>query len=434
MKNNFIYLIISAFLLLFSSCTEDNNDLGGYRQVSDIITIDELRLVYQGVDLPLNARSLHNMKHTTGVVIMSPKGGNNINSNEIIIQANDSKSINKTDRSIGITLAVGDNVASTMELGDSLVINLIGSTIIEDEGRLKVIDLPAQNIRKAMTGCIVTPRVVALKTIYDNFDTYEDMLVSIFADISPMPISGEPLAGFKPMPAGINQSGEAQILYLHTKSDASFATKSTMPSSDVIGVVRLIDDKRTVNMRIVEDMQNASGPLYANFPEDFEFPIIKNGGVSDDLTLANSGTNSGTLKTGKWLLYQSFLVDPTLANTVDRERILGKQGIRTERVTNDDEVNVAMLFDLQHGATKITFTYAMHFTDAQKEFYAQISKDGGTTWENLGDPIKATYEIQTMVYMVEIDGAFRFRIHKPGTMTEDGRLNIDNIYIYQKTW
>lgn len=435
MKSNFIFLILISLSLLLS-CSDDDSKLGGYKEVSDIITVDELRVAYQGVDLPLNRQTLHKMERTTGVVVMSPKAGNNINSDEIIIQANDVKAINNTDRSIGIVLSVGTNVASTMELGDSLVVSLTGSTLVEKDGRLKVLNVPTENIRKAMTGRTVRPRVATLKEIYDNFDKYEDMLVSISADINPIPPSGEPLAGFKPMPAG----EEGSNIYLYTRSEASFASKSTMPSADVVGVVGLVESKRTVSMRMVEDMQNESGPLYPNWPEDFELPEIKGGGVPSDLTSYNSGTNKGIFKTGEWLLYQSILVDPVDAGTIGRDKITGAQGIRMQRnlkLLNNGEYdagNLEMTSDLKNGATKITFTYGIYYTDAPITFYAQISQDSGATWTNLGNPIEATHDMQTMVYMVNYEGTIRFRIHKPGVVTENGRLSIDNIYIHQKTW
>lgn len=424
---------IPTLILFLFSCTEDNNDIAGYMpERSDVMLIDELKSYYKGSDVQLMPENLYGYSKTTGIVISDIKN-KNIPLNHIVIQATDAQNIDNVKRSPGIILALNNESDNVFQLGDSVLVDLTGTVLTKIDGNIQIKGLPGNQITTLKSGCNVKPRILTLKELYNNFDIYTGTLVKIVAGIYPYPVYGTTLGeGDQPMPIGEDDKN----IYLHTTSYATFADKVIMPSSDVIGIAIWNENNKAVSMRKVEDMQNESGPMYTNFPEDFELPSIAAGGVPKDLTSYNSGTNKGIFKTGEWLLYQAILVDPVISGTAGRDRITGKQGIRMQRdlaKNNIEYGTLEMQFDLAHGATKLSFNHGIYHTDAPVTFWMEYSTDSGATWTKIGESIVTDNGAFSQTYMLDITGKIRFRVHKPGALG-DGRLSIDNIAVYQKSW
>lgn len=427
------YIFLIAIVTLGISCSDDNK-LGGATPISDFITIDEVREVYKGKDITLNSSVFQGPYKTTGVVISNPEG-RNIEDNHLILQATDGFSMGNMNRSIGIQISLPSATENTYKMGDSLVIDLTNTKLKKENGDL-ILEASKSNIVKIKSDCKVIPSSVSINELYSNIDKYNCRLVQILCEIYPLPPFGEGLEGDKPMPVYDAEGSITGNLYLHTLSSATFADKNVMPASDVIGIAKLKDGKGLVSMRTEDDMQNESGPLYTNWPEDFEIPSIEGGTVPypGPLRSYSNGTNTGTFKTGNWYLFQSILVDPVIENSAGRDRITGKQGIRMQRTLGVGKYGVVeMKFNLPHGATKISYTHGIYYTDAGVQFWLEYSTDSGATWNKLGETITSNNGFYTETLMLDIDGPVRFRIYKPGAAA-DGRLSIDNIYVYQKTW
>jgi len=424
---------IPAIILLVFSCTEDNNEMAGYLpERSDIMLIDELKSYYKGTDVALQPENIYGYSKTTGVVISDIKN-KNIPLNQVIIQATDIQNMDNVKRSTGIILTLNNEADNIFQHGDSVIVDLTGTILTKIDGNIQIKGFNGGQISILKTGCKVSSRELTLKELYNNFDIYAGTLVKIVAGIYPYPVYGTTLGqGDQPMPTGEDNKN----IYLHTTSYATFADKIIMPSSDVVGIALWNGNKKVVSMRNAEDMQNESGPVYTDFPEDFELPSIAAGGVPKDLTSYNSGTNKGIFKTGEWLLYQAILVDPVLSGTSGRDRITGKQGIRMQRDLAKSQVEygaLEMQFDLNHGATKISFNHGIYYNDKPVTFWMEYSTDSGATWQKIGESIVTDNGTFSKTYMLDIDGKVRFRIHKPGAV-DDGRLSIDNINIFQKSW
>lgn len=440
MKKYIAYIIaLSTISFGMVSCLDNDYDNATTNAVINPVTqIFEVRDSHHGEDLELSADVLSGAYMTTGIVTSDSEEGN-MPTDELVIQAVDSKSTGaNTKKSAAIILKLKENDNSTYSMGDSLVIDLRGTKLCRINGNLKITDISADKIKKIRSGVLVKPQTITLKDLYSNFTRYENMLVVVNADIYPRPSLTETLAGEKHL-----QVSNDSIISLTTESSAVFATKRLMPSAEFTGITYWNDSKMELKMRMSEDMQNACGPLYNNWPEDFEYPSIKDLGdkIPKSMTSYNSGDNKGIFKTGEWFLLQSILVDPELAGTLGRDRISGAQGIRMQQQLSDDAL-VQMNFDVTLGASKVTFSYGSYYNDASSTFSLEYSQDQGTTWNRIDDfytnPGKT---MQVATFMVNIDGNVRFRINKKGlgktnsaTGVNNGRLSIDNIYIYQNAW
>ncbi len=126
-----------------------------------------------------------------------------------------------------------------------------------------------------------------------------------------------------------------------------------------------------------------------------------------------------TLSSGNW-----FLDDALLGNLAN-DKFNGAQGVRMDR-RNDRLGNIFMQFDKADGADEISFYFANYGSSDDNELQVQYSTNGGSTWENLGDPLAAPSTLEQRTLSVAISGNIRFKfIQSAGT----DRLNIDDIRI-----
>lgn len=442
-KNTILPIILlHLFACSITSCLEE--DFNAAREgaiIYPMTHIYEIREVYQQEDVNLGPDVLNGSYITSGVVI-SENGEKNIPDNQIVLQSTDEKStLASTKKCRGIIISL--DTRNPFVFGDSLVIDLRGSVLKNIEGNLQITGLGLDQITKAGSGIQVAPLTITVKDLHDNFSLYSSMLVSVIADIYPLPEMGETLSGDKRLAVS-----NEDAIFLHTKETAAFANETVMPSAQYTGITYWNQDKKQLWMRKGSDMQDGSGPVYPNWPEDFEEPSIEelkmaaNGGlIPKSMTSYNSGDNLGAFKTGIWYMFNAILVDPVLSGTSGRDRISGKQGIRMQQNLSVDAY-MQMNFDVKRGASKVTFTYGSYYNDASCTFCLEYSQDGGTSWTQLGDWITNPDKImQVASYKLDIDGNVRFRINKKGlgststaTGVKNGRLSIDNFYIYQNSW
>lgn len=414
-------LALSA--LLFNACKKDERPADG--TVNTFAALYVVKNAYKGSDVQLNASALNGATQTGGVVI-SNLTGNNLPKGSLIIQNSSRGQVR------GLLIELGD-AASNYLPGDSLLINIEGSTLSKVSGSLQLKGITAANITKVSSDNVSMAKTVALGALLGNFELYENTLLKVTADAKPVPQPGETYAGNKMLDDG---SGSAIALY--TSAEATFASNS-LPASATYTVIPLYGDETgnygttpQLRLRTAADVENASGPIYPNWPESFESPdqSIK---ASYNMNTAEVPDNSINLKTGSWKLYQSIL-----AATAGRDRINapGLQSIRMQQNLKESAF-LQMNFDLPNGASKVTFWAGAYHTDAVSTLRLEYSLDQGLTWLAAGPDIQCQSGASRQeTFLLDIKGKVRFRINKLGLGTTsvpnilNGRLCIEDIAIY----
>lgn len=397
-----------------TSCLEENDNLS-IGTVNPNTHIYEVREAWHGSDIRLTPQVLAGGYLLNGIVI-SDKNSGNIPDNQVVIQSTAAK------KPRGIILVVdGEN---NYTLGDSLEVDLRGSILTKENGSLQITALTPEHIRKCASGIEVAPLTMDLSVLNIQFDCYESMLVSVNAEMFPLPAPGSTLSGRNIL------GNDSVSIELYTDPASSFAGNTLQPSANFTGIAGWNGTKKQLRMRKDNDMKYGSGPLYEFFPEDFETP---------DQSYKNTyAAKVVYLKTGPWNMIMSLL-----GNTLNRDRFnpTGFQCIRMQQGL-DTSAYLQMNFDVLQGASKVTLSYGSYYNDASSTWRLEASQDQGRNWQPVGEWItdaSATAKIAT--FLVDFDGAIRFRVNKKGLGktnaaqgVENGRLSIEDFTIYKKTW
>ncbi len=152
--------------------------------------------------------------------------------------------------------------------------------------------------------------------------------------------------------------------------------------------------------------------LFAQYIVDFE-------GVGETKTAYASGTVN--LSGLNWNMTESL---------IGTEAADWKNGARSTRMRGYAASSMTMLADKANGLGTLSFQYRRYGTDAQVDWKAEYSTDGGSTWAQIGAVFTAPASdvVQTFSEVVNVEGNVRVRIKRA---TESGssnrRLNIDDI-------
>ena len=420
MKNRYLaFLAICMSALGLGSCVEENpNPAEG--TPNSFASIYVVREAHHQSDVELGTGPLFGAHQITGTVV-SDASGNNWPAGLVAVQDT------WRGQTRGILLNLGTEAAS-YTVGDSVVIDVRGSKLTRKDGMLQIVGLKTANIDKVATGRPVNPKAVAVGEFNTNFEKYESTLVVISGDADPLPADGETYAGAKKI-----GDGSGETITLHTDASATFATRKLPASASFVGVAtRAADGNPILRMRTLADAINASGPIYAGFPESFEFPDFNEKKSYNMKFPDGSSNNDRDLSTGNWTLYQSIL-----EQTAGRDVIVsGKQAVRFQQNLTESAL-LQMNFDLPKGATKVTVWYATYYTDKPSTWRLEYSQDQGQTWTQVGEDVTDVARAHKMAtFLMDIEGPVRFRINKlglgpSGGSVNNGRLGIDDFAVYQ---
>ena len=421
-----LYSIIATLLMcgiVFNGCEKDINPSLGKQ--SPFAALFVVKNTFKGSDVTLTSEALGGANLTGGVVI-SNLSGKNFPKGGLIIQNSSRGQVR------GILIDLGDAVIPFIP-GDSLVVDVVGGTLSKVGNSLQLKGLTLEKIQKVSSDNVVTPRTVALGELTSNFSLYENTLLKLTADTKPLPKTGEKYAGSKKL-----DDGSGSTIVLHTQGDALFA-ENGLPASATYTVIPTYGTEGTgygtiqqVRLRTETDVENASGPIYQNWPESFESPdvIVKS---SYNMNTAAVPDNSIDLKTGNWKLFQAIL-----GNTAGRDRFNapGAQAIRMQQNLSVSAY-LQMNFDLPNGASKVTLWHGAYYTDAISTFRLEYSTDSGLTWIAAGPDVKcASGGSEQETFLLNIKGKVRFRVNKLGLGTTsvpnilNGRMSIEDVAIY----
>jgi hypothetical protein len=426
MKNKLLAgLCWVATALTATSCLEKNPDYAAGAP-SPIISLEDVRHLYQGTNVVLEPGQLSGAHQVTGLVISNAAGGNVPGGPTSLVVQSKRRGVVR-----GILIPLSGSAASAFAVGDSVVVDIAGATLTRNAGSLRLEGISPDRARKISSNNAVTTRDINVGALVADFEAYESTLVRITeGSITPLPVSGDTYAGNKTLADGANNR-----LTLHTETTAAFAARRIPASATFVGIaVGALDASQAVVpqlwLRTADDALDPSGPIYAKFPESFEaVPQATKGSYNMNTTAVPD--NTVTFGTGPWKLYQSIL-----GNTSGRDRYTGTQGIRLQQALTES-ATVEMKFDLPNGATKVTLLYGAYYTDAASSWKLEYSQDQGSTWKQTGPTIIDAGNFQrTSTFLMNINGPVRFRINKLGLgpntpATPNGRLGLDDIAIYE---
>lgn len=206
MKKTFITMVAFALLALMA-CERKNLAEG---ELSPIISVEDLRLLYKGQDVILNSTTLSGAAQIQGVVISDAKSGNS-HDGTLVLQNT------RRQRVRGISIIVGE-AAINYSPGDSVIININGSTLGKGKNTLQISGLKPDAVQLISKDNQVSTQSVTIKQLKDNPDIYESTLVKIYSgDFVPEPVAGDTYNGNK-----VFTDGTGEIL-LHTEVTANFA-------------------------------------------------------------------------------------------------------------------------------------------------------------------------------------------------------------------
>ncbi|NDK56999.1 DUF5689 domain-containing protein [Pontibacter fetidus] len=421
MKNRYLsFLAICLSVLGFTSCMEeDPNPAEG--TVNPVASLYVVRDAFHEKDMALGTGALFGAYQAGGVVVSDPSG-KNWPAGLVAIQ--DTWRGNQR----GIILNLGEQAAATFEVGDSVLFDVRGTTLTRKNGVLQIVGLKPEAIQKKATGLPVAPKTVSVNELLTNFHKYESTLVMVSGDTDPLPVTGETYAGNKQV-----GDGSGKTITLYTAADAAFSGRKLPASASFVGIPTIAENGTPeLRMRTSADALNASGPIYANWPESFEIPDYNEKKSYNMKNADGSSNNARNLATGNWTLYQSIL-----EQTAGRDVIVsGKQAVRFQQNLTESAY-LQMNFDLPNGATKVTLWYATYYTDKPSTWQLEYSQDQGTTWTKVGNAVSDAERNHKMAtFLMDISGPVRFRINKLGlgtssTTVNNGRLGIDDFAVYQ---
>ncbi len=428
-KNKWAFLLAGCSIFFASCLKEYNNPAAG--TPADRTFIYAVRDIYKGQEITLGPSNLGGARHIQGVVI-SDRTGQNIDGNSLFIQETvaSGNQIGDITRGIMIRIAGADH---TWNLGDSLRINVEGSQLDRDNGVLVIKNVAAEKVTRLAENRAPLVQPVTLRLLNALLNVYESTLVSVHADV-------------KDYGPAVVFSGKRTLddhtrpeFAMHTRAGASFAATNVPAGACFTGIPGYLNAtgkdtagaERTLTLRRSSDISFISGPMYAGFPEDFEWPDAS-AKASYNITAT---ANNIDLATGNWKLQQAIL-----GNTVIRDKFTqpGKQCIRMQQNLTTSAL-VQMNFDVTEGASKVTVFYGKYYTDPASTFRLEYSVNGGTTWvtvtPNISDMPERGYK--QAVFPLNITGTVRFRINKLGlgsssATVSNGRLCIEDIAIYKR--
>ncbi|SEM15669.1 hypothetical protein SAMN05216436_10283 [bacterium A37T11] len=268
MNKIFLYLAALTQLALWSACKEHDFAEG---TLSPTISIENLRALYKGSELPLTSDHLMGAYQITGIVISDHLNGN-APAGTVILQQY------KRQRLRGISCNLGD-VAGTFAPGDSLLINLEGSILTKENGVLTVNGLTDGSVQKLSAGNNIHIQTVTAYTLNTLADQYESTLVTLTGGtIRPTPEADEVYAGEKILISG------ADSVIVHTEQAATYATEKLPANLTVTGIVRVgysasSDTVIHIWPRRFEDLVDTSDP---SDPSNLgKTPVIITGFVND---------------------------------------------------------------------------------------------------------------------------------------------------------
>lgn len=235
MKNIVKLFLIAGIAVALNSCKKSEGDYFG-ATAYDIVSVLDVRPVYKGQDVTLTKENLYGGDKLATVVISNHADGN-LPEGLLIVQ--DSRRLNLVR---GISIDLGAAAANYVP-GDSLIIDIAGSTLTRKNGILTITGVTVNDITPKGKG-IVGINVVTAPELKANIDKYESSLCIVNkSGFNPAPQPGEVISGIKTINDGLGD------LNLYTAPTASYANSTPYGMGAYVGIPFVTADGSSVQLR-----------------------------------------------------------------------------------------------------------------------------------------------------------------------------------------
>jgi len=425
MKNIHNLFIFVFLIVLMGSCRTLNEEAGEFYP-SPIISIGDVRKIYQGEEVKLDrGTNLVGAEYLVGVVISDPDG-RNLPEGTITLQ-NYKRNVIR-----GINLHIGSEADKFLP-GDSVVVNIDGSSIRKFDGILQLTNISSGAITRVSTNNPLTETFTTLGDIAQNPDKFESTLVYVNSvSFRNKPATGELYEGNKDIVDGMG------VAMLVTKSTAEFADVEMPETANYVAIpYRYIvdgEERLTLWPRNKDDLQDPSGRIYDGFPETFDaHPTSFK--PDYNMNTPEVPNNVVTFTTGPWSLTNIRLGD------ANNDRVLSAPNAVRFQQNLTVPVYLEMQFDVMKGASKVGLWVSSYgdANDKPAEWALEYSKNMGRTWTQIGNTYWAVSKVKQYISIpMDITGRVRFRVHKIGNGSgannvniNNGRLSIDNFAVFE---
>jgi hypothetical protein len=310
-----LFLIINLAAAV-SSCMKDKYNYPG-GEPNEIGSVLDVRPLYKGQDVVLSKENF-NGASKLAVVVVSDHTEKNLPAGLLVVQ--DNRRL-KTLRGISIELGAS---AANYHPGDSVVIDISGSTLTRKNGILTITGLTESNVTAAGKG-VVAVNAITVAQLYAHPDNYESTLCLVNkSSFNPAPKTGEVISGAKLINDGFGD------LALYTNPGASYANNAPYGLAAYLGIpFGTADGPVQFRTRNADDIINmgtsAQELLISGFmadpkggdggqeyvqmlaTKDIDFTVTpycivfcNNAGGSSSATPLTAGWATGGLRTIKW--------------------------------------------------------------------------------------------------------------------------------------
>ncbi len=237
-----LFLIINLAAAI-SGCNKIKYDYPGGTP-SDIIACLDVRQLYKDQDLVLTKELMYGASKLAAVVI-SDHTEKNLPAGLLVVQ-----DIRRLQTLRGISVEIGA-AAANYHSGDSVLIDIAGSTLTRKNGILTITGLTEANVTAAGKGTVgITPLTVAELTAHPEL--YESSLCVINkSSFNPVPKQGAVISGHQVINDGFGD------LALYTNPAASYANNTPYPLAAYVGIpFRTVDGPIDYRTRNGDDIVN----------------------------------------------------------------------------------------------------------------------------------------------------------------------------------
>lgn len=252
MKRMLNFVLLLCIAAVFTNCKKHgyNNYPGG--DPHDVVPILDVRPLYRGQDLTLTKENLFGATKLAAVVISDHTAGN-LPKGLLIVQDNRRLGLLR-----GISIDIG-SAAANYHPGDSLMIDIVGSTLTRKDGVLQLTGITEAKITPKGKG-VVALNAITTTVLAANPGNYESTLC-IFnkSGFNPLPKPGDVISGAKLLNDGFGN------VTLYTNPEVSYANNTPVGLGAYVAIPFIGSDSsvqiRTRNADDIVDMGTSAQDL-----------------------------------------------------------------------------------------------------------------------------------------------------------------------------
>jgi hypothetical protein len=217
-----LFLIINIAVAI-NSCSKDTYENYPGGEPYEIISVLDVRLLYKGEDVVLSKDNMYGASRLAAVVA-SDHTGKNLPEGLLIVQDNRRLQLLR-----GISIELGA-AAANYHPGDSLMIDVSGSTLTRKDGILTITGLTESSITPQGKG-VLNINAITIAQLKAKPDDYESSLCLINkGSFNPVLGPGEVIGGSKPINDGFGD------LTLYTDPGVSYANSAPYALAAYVGI------------------------------------------------------------------------------------------------------------------------------------------------------------------------------------------------------